>query len=96
MAKKPKDKAEKAEKKKEAVAKAAPAPVVKAPVVGKGSADTLKTIAQQVKAKKAAQAAVDAAVIKARGEGSSWVQIAAALAISPQGARQKYLPKIPA
>jgi hypothetical protein len=58
--------------------------------------DTLKTIAAQVKAKKTAQAAVDAAVIKARGEGCSWVQIAVALGISPQGARQKYLSKIPA
>jgi hypothetical protein len=58
--------------------------------------ETLKTIAAQVKAKKAAQAAVDAAVIKARGEGCSWVQIAAALGISPQGARQKYLSRIPA
>jgi chromosome segregation and condensation protein ScpB len=58
--------------------------------------ETLKTIAAQVKAKKAAQAAVDGAVIKARGEGCSWVQIAAALGISPQGARQKYLSRIPA
>jgi hypothetical protein len=82
MAKKPKD-----EKKK-----AAPA----AKTASKLTSDTLKTIATQVKAKKAAQAAVDAAVIKARGEGSSWVQIAAALGISPQGARQKYLAKIPA
>jgi len=79
MAKKPKDK----EKKAGQAAKA-----------GKLPTDTLKTIATQVKAKKAAQAAVDAAVIKARGEGCSWVQIAVALGISPQGARQKYLSKI--
>jgi hypothetical protein len=63
---------------------------------GKLTTDTLKTIAAQVKAKKTAQAAIDAAVIKARGEGCSWVQIAVALGISPQGARQKYLTKIPA
>jgi hypothetical protein len=66
------------------------------PLASKINTETLKTVATEVKAKKAAQAAVDAAVIKARGEGSSWVQIAAALGISPQGARQKYLARIPA
>ncbi|MDR0989899.1 MAG: hypothetical protein LBL92_00815 [Propionibacteriaceae bacterium] len=62
----------------------------------KSGTETLKTIATQVKAKKSAQANIDAAVVKARQEGHSWVQIAVALGISPQGARQKYLQKIPA
>jgi hypothetical protein len=85
----------KKDKKKE-VAAAAPAPVVRKIDRSKLTTDTLKTIATQVKAKKHAQEACDEAVIKARLEGCSWVQIAAALGISPQGARQKYLSRIPA
>ncbi|MDR1450507.1 MAG: hypothetical protein LBI84_10005 [Propionibacteriaceae bacterium] len=88
MAKKSKD------KKKEAAAPAVT--VVTKSDRTKLTTETLKTIASQVKAKKAAQEAVDTAVVKARGEGCSWVQIAAALGISPQGARQKYLSRIPA
>ncbi|MDR1386292.1 MAG: hypothetical protein LBJ44_01620 [Propionibacteriaceae bacterium] len=85
----------KKDKKKEAAA-AAPAPVVRKIDRSKLTTETLKTIATQVKAKKHAQEACDEAVIKARLEGCSWVQIAAALGISPQGARQKYLSRIPA
>ncbi|MDR1078311.1 MAG: hypothetical protein LBL55_06580 [Propionibacteriaceae bacterium] len=84
----------KKDKKKEAAAVPA-APVVRKIDRSKLTTETLKTIATQVKAKRHAQEACDEAVIKARLEGCSWVQIAAALGISPQGARQKYLSRIP-
>ncbi|MDR1266165.1 MAG: hypothetical protein LBK42_11565 [Propionibacteriaceae bacterium] len=85
-----------AKKAKDKEKKVAPAAKPSGAKGSKLSSDTLKTIAAQVKARKAAQEAIDAAVIKARGEGSSWVQIAIALGISPQGARQKYLARISA
>ena len=70
--------------------------VVTRPVRGKDvtTSDLLKAIAVYNKAKKDVQAQTDSAVIRARAEGYSWVQIASALGISPQGARQKYLSKV--
>jgi hypothetical protein len=37
------------------------------------------------------QGMIDAAVADARRRGLTWIEIAAALGISPQGARQRYL-----
>jgi len=65
-------------------------------IVGRSGADALTTITAQVRAKQQAQAAIDTAVAQARHEGCSWVQIATSLGVSPQGARQKYLARIPA
>ena len=65
-------------------------------VADRPGAGTLRTISSQVKAKKEAQTAIDEAVLQARQDGCSWVQIATALGVSPQGARQKYLARIPA
>jgi hypothetical protein len=64
-------------------------------VANRPGTDSLKTIAIQVRAKQDAQTAIDSAVIKARHDGCSWVQIATALGVSPQGARQKYLARVP-
>ncbi|MDR0958961.1 MAG: hypothetical protein LBM23_01135 [Propionibacteriaceae bacterium] len=67
------------------------------PVRGKDvtTSEVLKSIKKHNDEKKVAQDATDQAVIQAREEGYSWVQIAGALGISPQGARQKYLAKVP-
>lgn len=43
-----------------------------------------------VKMRDTAQRMVDEAVVTARQDGLTWPQIAVALGISPQGARQKY------
>ncbi|MCL2785014.1 MAG: hypothetical protein FWD55_06185 [Propionibacteriaceae bacterium] len=51
----------------------------------------LQNIQKLKKTAASAQDELDNAVIKARGEGYSWVAIAAGLGVSPQGARQKYL-----
>lgn len=51
----------------------------------------LQNIQKLKKTATSAQDELDNAVIKARGEGYSWVAIAAGLGVSPQGARQKYL-----
>ncbi len=49
---------------------------------------SIQTLKQEATA---AQKNLDDAVVKARSDGYSWVAIAAALGVSPQGARQKYL-----
>jgi len=54
----------------------------------------LKAIASYRRQGKDVQAQTDAAVIRARAEGYSWTQIASALGISPNGARQKYISKV--
>lgn len=49
-----------------------------------------------VKMRDAAQKMVDDAVIAGRGLGLKWPQIAVALGVSPQAARQRYKPLIDA
>lgn len=50
----------------------------------------MRRIREAAAARDAAQDDVDAAVAEARAAGSTWVEIALALGITPQGARQRY------
>lgn len=50
----------------------------------------IRDLSAAVDARDAAQRRVDELVPKAREAGATWVEIAAALQVSPQGARQRY------
>lgn len=50
----------------------------------------VRDLSAAVDARDAAQQRVDDLVAKAREAGATWVEIAAALGVSPQGARQRY------
>ena len=50
----------------------------------------VRQLAAAVDARDTAQARVDDLVHTARASGATWIEIAAALHVSPQGARQRY------
>lgn len=50
----------------------------------------IRELSAAVDARDAAQHRVDELVSNARQAGATWVEIAAALKVSPQGARQRY------
>jgi len=54
----------------------------------------LQNIQKLKKESNSAQKSLDRAVLQARAQGYSWVDIAAGLGVSPQGARQRYTKNI--